>query len=69
MGPTPRGGSCEGGKLSKHYEAPSLAETGVRLRRGGGSVGATEESAVTGVQRAKRRDSRREDWCRPALTS
>ena len=41
-------------------------------RRGvakGGSFGATEESAATGVQRAKRRDSRTEDQCRPALTS
>ena len=35
----------------------------------GGSFGATEESAATGVRRAKRRDSRTEDWCRPALTS
>ena len=35
----------------------------------GGSFGATEESATTGVQRAKRRDSRTEDRCRPALTS
>ena len=36
---------------------------------GGGSFGATEESAATGVRRAKRRDSRTEDRCRPALTS
>ena len=28
-----------------------------------------EESAATGVQRAKRRDSHTEDRCRPALTS
>ena len=35
----------------------------------GGSFGATEESTATGVQRAKRRDSRTEDWCRPAHTS
>ena len=35
----------------------------------GGSFGAMEESAATGVQRAQRRDSRTEDWCRPALTS
>ena len=35
----------------------------------GGSFGATEESAATGVQRAKQRDSRTEDRCRPALTS
>ena len=35
----------------------------------GGSFGATEESAATGARRAKQRDSRTEDWCRPALTS
>ena len=28
-----------------------------------------EESAATGVQRAKRRDSHTEDQCQPALTS
>ena len=40
-------------------------------RRGGGgeSFGATEESAATGVRRAKRRDCRTEEQCRPALTS
>ena len=36
---------------------------------GRGRFGATEESAATGVWRAKRRDSRTEDRCRPALTS
>ena len=35
----------------------------------GGRLGAMEESAGTGVQRAKRRDSRTEERCRPALTS
>ena len=35
----------------------------------GGSFGTTEESAATGVQRAKQRDSHTEDWCQPALTS
>ena len=34
----------------------------------GGSFGAMEESAATGVRRAKRRDSRTEDQCQPALT-
>ena len=34
-----------------------------------GSFGATEESTATGVRRAKQRDSRTEDRCRPALTS
>ena len=32
-------------------------------------LGATEESEATGVQRAKRRDSRTEDRCQPALAS
>ena len=35
----------------------------------GGSFGATEESAATGVRRTEWRDSRTEDRCRPALTS
>ena len=66
MGPAPLGGSCEGGKVSTHWEAPSLAEMGVVE---GGRFGATEESAATEVRRAKRRDSRTEGQCRPALTS
>ena len=49
-----------------HTRKPLLAETGGGR---GGSFGATEESTATGVQRAKWRDSRTEDWCRPALTS
>ena len=35
----------------------------------GGSFGATEESAATGVRRAERRVSRTEDGCCPAFTS
>ena len=65
-GTAPVGGSCEGGKVSTHYGAPSLAETGGSRW---GSFGAMEESTATGVQRAKRRDSRTEDRSRPALTS
>ena len=65
-GPAPAGGSREGGKVSTHQEAPSRVET---AGGGRGSFGDTEESAATGVWRAKRRDSRTEDWCRPALTS
>ena len=43
---------------------------GQRLRVAqGGSFGATEESAATGVRRAKRRDSRTEARRRAALTS
>ena len=66
MGPAPVGGSREGGKVSTHEEAPSRVET---AGGGGGSFRATEESAAMGVRRAKRRDSRTEDRCRPALTS
>ena len=64
--PAPLGGSCEGGKVSTHEQAPSLVEMGVWAWE---SFGAKEESAATGVQKAKRRDSHTEDWCRPALTS
>ena len=65
-GPAPLGGSCEGGKVSTHQEAPSLVE----MRGGWGeSFGATEESTATGVERAKQRDSHTEDRFRPALTS
>ena len=35
----------------------------------GGSFGAMEDSAATGVRRAKRRDSHTEAWPRAALTS
>ena len=43
---------------------------GRRLRVAeGGSLGATEGSAATGVRRAKQRDSRTEARCRAALTS
>ena len=28
MGPAPLGGNCEGGKVSTHWEVPSLVETG-----------------------------------------
>ena len=45
---------------------PSWAET---AGDGRGSFGATEESAATGVRRAKRRDPHTEDQSRPALTS
>ena len=38
-------------------------------RQGVGGGEASEDSAATGVWRAKRRDSRTEDQCRPALTS
>ena len=39
------------------------------MAEGGRSYGATEESTATEVRRAKRRGSRTEDQCRPALTS
>ena len=50
-----------------HTRKPLHLQTG-----GGGGRGsfrATEESAATGVQRAKQRDSHTEDGCQPALTS
>ena len=55
----------------KEEKLPHARKPLHRQRRGGGgeSFRATEESAATGVQRAKRRDSRTEDRCRPALTS
>ena len=50
-----------------HTRKPLL---GQRLRVAeGGSFRAKEESAATGVRRAKRRDSHTEERCRPALTS
>ena len=43
---------------------------GRRLRVAeGGSFGAAEESAATGVRRAKQRDFLTEERCRPVLTS
>ena len=66
-GPAPVGGSCEGGKLSKHSRKP-LRGRRWRVAKGG-SFGAPEESVATGVWRAKRRDSRTEKRCRAALTS
>ena len=62
-GPAPLGGNCEGGS----FHALGSPFTGGKW--GVGRFGATEESTATGVQRAKRRDSRTEDWCQPALTS
>ena len=66
MGPAPLGGSCEGGKVSTHWEAPSWAETvgggGRKLQSHGG------ERSNRGAE-GKRRDSRTEDRCRPTLTS
>ena len=66
MGPAPVGGSCEGGKVSTHYEASSWADT---AGGGGGKLQSMEESAATVVQRAKWRESRTEDRCWPAPTS
>ena len=51
MGPAPLGGSCEGGKISTHQEAPSLAEMGGWGGRG--SFGAMEESTATGGKKGK----------------
>ena len=59
MGPEPLGGSCEGGKLSSHWEAFTGGDRGWR----GGSFGATEERAATVVQRAKQRDFHADVHC------
>ena len=56
-------------EVSTYEEAPSLAETEVGVSGGGvgkrgwggGIFRAMKESAATGLQRAKRRDSRTED--------
>ena len=45
------GGSCEGGKVSTHLEAPSQ---GVTAGGGEGCFGAMEESTVSGVWRQSR---------------
>ena len=68
MGPALLRGSCEGGKVPTHEEAPSLAETEGGQR---GSFGATEVSTTTGVQSTKQRGSLccTEDRCQPALSS
>ena len=65
-------GTCNTGReLRRRKSFHSLGShfTGWDWGWWGGSFGATEESTTTGVQRAKRRDSCREDWCLPALTS
>ena len=64
MGPVPLGGSCEGGS----FLTLGSPFTGRNGRWRGLSFGATEESAATGMQRAKQRDACTEDQCRPALT-
>ena len=66
MGPAPVGGIREGGRFP-HTRKPLR---GQRLQVAeGGSFGATEEIAATGVRRAQRRDSRTEAQRRAALTS
>ena len=60
----------EGAVKEKRFPHTRKPLRGWRLRVAeGGSFGATEENAATGVRRAKQRDSRMEDQCRPALTS
>ena len=56
MGPEPLGGSCEGGKVSTHYVAPSLADTG-----GGG-----EEEASDPLRRVHQQGCRRQSGEIPA---
>ena len=64
-GPAPRGGSFEEGSF---LTIRNPFTGGDRVWQGR-SIGATEESAAIGVQRAKWRDSHTEDRCQPALTS
>ena len=64
-GRAPLGGSCEGGSFHT-LRSPFTGGDGGWV---GESFRATEESAATGVQKAKWRDFRTEDRCRPALTS
>ena len=67
-----RDGTCTSGKelwRRKGFHTLGSPFTGGDWGWWGRSFGATEESAATGVRRAKRRDSRTEDRCRPALTS
>ena len=67
-----REGTCTTGRevwRRKSFHTPGNPFTGGDREWRGGSFGATEESAATGVQRAKRRDSYTEDWCWRALNS
>ena len=60
----------EGAVKEERFPRTRKPLRGRRLRVAeGGSFGATEESAATGVRRAKRRDSRTEARCRAAVTS
>ena len=49
-----------------HARSPFTGGDGVWA---GGSFGAMEEGTATGMQRAKRRDTRTEGRCQPDLTS
>ena len=67
-----RDGTCTSGRelwRRKSFHTLGSPFTGGDRGWQRGSFGAMEESAATKVRRAKRRDSRTEDWCRPALTS
>ena len=67
-----RDGTCPSGRelwRRKSFHTLGSPFTGGDGVWRGGSFGATEESAATGVQRAKRRDPCTEDQCWPALTS
>ena len=66
MGPAPQGGSCEGGKVSTHWEAPSLAEIGGG--RGGKLLSNRGERSNRGAE-GKGGRSHTEDQSQPALTS
>ena len=60
----------EGAVKEERFPHTRKTLRGLRLRvEEARSFGATEESTATWVQRAKQRDSRTEDLCRPALAS
>ena len=65
-GPAPVEGAVKEERFP-HTRKP-LHEQRLRVAEGG-SFRAMEKSTATGVRRAKWRDSRTEDQCRPALTS
>ena len=65
-GPAPLGGSCVGGKVSTHWEAPSWVET---AGGGEGKLQSHGGEPAIGAQKAKQRDSHTEDRHRPPLTS
>lgn len=61
MPPVPLRGNCEKGKVSTHREVPSLVGRSVRM--GGVYFVASEESTVTGLWKAKQRETSQRIQC------